>query len=125
MKHIGIGVRDRDPGAPPPQKKQLWKTMEMLGNADLSEKILNSVYFITILHTNPGKLSTAATAPPPPGKHESRKPMHITLLPHLKHNLLCMDTEGQWLIVLCVKHSVFHLACLYERSLLIRGSAQR
>jgi hypothetical protein len=39
--------------------------MEMLGNADLSEKILNSVYFITILHTNPGKLSTAATAPPP------------------------------------------------------------
>jgi hypothetical protein len=46
----------------------LWKTMKIRANArgekensraDLLEKILNSVYFITILHTNSDKLSTA------------------------------------------------------------------
>jgi hypothetical protein len=40
--------------------------------ADLSENMLKSGYFITILHKNFGQLSTA-----PPGKHQSRSPTKI------------------------------------------------
>jgi hypothetical protein len=40
--------------------------------ADFSENMLKSGYFITILHKNSGKLSTA-----PPGKHQPCSPMFI------------------------------------------------
>jgi hypothetical protein len=41
--------------------------------ANLSENMLKSGYFITILHKNSGKLSIA----PPPRKHQPRSPMLI------------------------------------------------
>jgi hypothetical protein len=43
--------------------------------ADLSENMLKSGYFITILHKNSGKLST----PPPPRKHQPRSPMLLVV----------------------------------------------
>jgi hypothetical protein len=66
----------------PPNFEKPWKFGQMLGKikkirADLSENMLKSRYFITILHKNSGKLSTP---PPPPRKtSESRSPMSMTI----------------------------------------------
>jgi hypothetical protein len=76
---IAIGVRDRGVGnfPPPPNFGKPWKFGQTLGKikkirTDLSENMLKSGHFITILHNNSGKLSTA-----PPRKHQPRSPMLI------------------------------------------------
>jgi hypothetical protein len=58
-----------------------WKFGQTLGKikkiqADLSENMLKSGYFITILHKYSGKLSTVLP-PPSPRKHQPRSPMRI------------------------------------------------
>jgi hypothetical protein len=68
---ITIGVRDRGQLPPPKFFGKPWKFGQTLGKikkirADLSENMLKSGYFITILHKNSGKLSTAPPPPPPP-----------------------------------------------------------
>jgi hypothetical protein len=62
MVHFYIGVQDRGQQLPPPNFRNPWKFRQMLGKiknirADLTENMLNSGYFITILHKNLGKLS--------------------------------------------------------------------
>jgi hypothetical protein len=57
-----------------------WKFGQTLGKikkirADLSENMLKSGYFITILRKNSGKLSTAPPPTPLPRKHQPRSPM--------------------------------------------------
>jgi hypothetical protein len=68
MQSPCIGVRDRGGGGrgqlPHTNFGKPWKFGQMLGKikkirADLSENRLNSGNFITILHINSGKLSTA------------------------------------------------------------------
>ena len=72
-----IGIQDRGAGQlpPPPNFGKPWKFGKIgkIKNiwADLSENILNSGYFSTILPKNLGKLSTA----PHPGKHLHRTAM--------------------------------------------------
>jgi hypothetical protein len=66
---------------PPNNFGKPWKFGQTLGKikkirADLSENMLKSGYFITILRKNSGKLSTP---PPPPRKHQPRSPMIETL----------------------------------------------
>jgi hypothetical protein len=62
---IDIGVRDRGGQLPATQNfGKPWKFGQTLGKikkirADLSENMLKSGHFITILHKNSGKLSTA------------------------------------------------------------------
>jgi hypothetical protein len=64
MNHFCVTVHRRTrqggqlpPPPPPPNFGKRWKFNKIW--ADLSENMLKSGYFITILHKNPGKLSTA------------------------------------------------------------------
>jgi hypothetical protein len=69
---IDIVVRDKGGGATA-RTQTLGKIKKI--RADLSENMLKSGHFITILHKNSGKLST--TPPPPP---ENISPVLLCLL---------------------------------------------
>jgi hypothetical protein len=66
--HIGVRNRAAGEATDPQNFGKPWKFGQMLGKlkkirTDLSENRLNSGNFITILHKNSGKLSTALLPP--------------------------------------------------------------
>jgi hypothetical protein len=92
----------------PPNFEKPWKFGQMLGKikkirADLSENMLKSRYFITILHKNSVKLSTAPPPPPPPRKtSESRSPMSMTICTWMCENFKTI-----------IIHVIFDTAIIY------------